>query len=206
MRYYNQLNYPDVPYITDTDHPGSEFEQNGTIKMAGCGLCALCMVVDRLCLEPFTLEECRDLSVSVGANYAPGTSLKILAPVIADKFDLHLEMTDDPGRLARCLRQGGAAIVHVGGDREGHAGVFSHGGHYVAALGVRGEEFCILDPSWKEDKYVEEPRRSAVRQHGVWLYTTARVLQEDTANRSPGYYLFERNSDRAGEVGTGGQI
>ena len=194
MKYYNQLDYPDMPYITDTNHPGSPFE-SGTIKKAGCGLCSLCMVVDRLCIETLSLEACRELSYRAGANREPGTSMKILAPVIAEKFDLDLTTTDDPQLLAECLRQGGAAVVHVGGDREGHVGIFSHGGHYVAAIGVRGEEFCILDPSWKPDKYQEEPHRSAVRECGVFLYTTAETLAADTANRSPGFYLFHRKSD-----------
>lgn len=183
-----------MPYVTDTDHPDSPFAA-GTVKKAGCGLCSLCMVVDRLCLEELSLENCRALSYEVGANHEPGTSMKILAPVVAERFGLTLETTDDPTLLAQCLRQGGAAVVHVGGDREGHTGIFSHGGHYVAAISVHDEEFCILDPSWTEDKYADEPRRSAVRECGIFLYTTAKTLTEDTANRSPGFYLFYRKSD-----------
>lgn len=194
MIYLNQLDYPDMPYATDIDHPDSPFVTD-FVKRAGCGLCSLCMVVDRLCLESLSLEECRDLSYSAGANRAPGTSMEILAPIVAEKFCLALTTTDDPMLLAECLRNGGAAIVHVGGDREGHTGIFSHGGHYVTAISVRDDRFCILDPSWTPDKYDEEPRPSVVRVHGRFLYTTAETLVEDTANRSPGFYLFHRKSD-----------
>ena len=197
MKYLNQLEYEHMPYSTDTGHPGSDFNVNGTIKRAGCGLCAVCMVVDRLCVEPrFGLEECRELAVSVGANHGVGTDMKLLAPAAAERFGLELEMTDDPERLSTCLRQGGAAVVHVGGDREGHLGVFSHGGHYITAVSLRGEEFCLLDPSWTAEKYEQDHCRTAVRQSSVLLYASAQVLQEDTANRSPGYYLFTRRSDR----------
>ena len=196
MRYWNQLLFEDVPYSTNLDEPDSDFAVHGTMKQAGCGLCSLCMVIERLCVETLSLEECRDLAISAGANRKPGTSMDILAPVIAERFDLDLEMTDDTDRLAGCLRGGGAAVVHVGGDREGYTGVFSHGGHYVVAISMREKEFCILDPSWEETKYADEPRKSRVRQNGVWLYATAEVLREDTANRSPGFYLFTRRSDR----------
>ncbi len=194
MRYLNQLDYPDVPYVTNVDHPDRPLPDN-SVKRAGCGLCALCMVVDRLCLENLSLEECRDLSYSAGANRDPGTSMKVLAPVVAERFDLDLTTTDDPRLLAECLRSGGAGIVHVGGDREGHTGIFSHGGHYVTAISVREREFCILDPSWKPDKYREEPRPGVVRERGRFLYVTAETLLEDTAERSPGFYLFRRRSD-----------
>lgn len=196
MKYLNQLQYEDMPYPTDTDHPGSDFQVNGTVKRAGCGLCSVCMVVERLSLEPFSLKDCRDLAMQIGANHAIGTDMKILAPAVAQRFDLDLEMSDDPARLADCLRQGGAAVVHVGGDREGYVGTFSNGGHYIAAISVGGDEFCLLDPSWTAEKYTNEPRRSRVRQNDVWLYATAEVLQDATANRTPGYYLFTRRADR----------
>ena len=66
---------------------------------------------------------------------------------------LKLERTNDPERLRECLRTGGAAVVHVGGDYEGHVGVFSHGGHYVAAIAEEADgRIAILDPSYKLGK------------------------------------------------------
>ncbi len=197
MKYLNQLEYEQVPYPTDTDHPDSDFCTAGTVKRAGCGLCAVCMVVDHLTLETgFGLEECRLFSMEIGANHGVGTDMKILAPAVAERFDLDLDTTDDPEELAACLQAGGAAVIHVGGDREGHTGIFSRGGHYMAAVGVRNGMFCILDPSWTEEKYLQGHNRDRVRQSGVWLYADGQTLQEDTANRSPGYYLFTRRSDR----------
>ena len=196
MYYLNQLNYENIPYPTNADDPESKFAKHGNIRIAGCGLCSICMIIDRLCTVSFSLEECRDLSVSVKANHEAGTDMQILAPVVAKKFDLQLGMTDDPAQMAECLHNGGAAVINVGGDHGTHIGTFSNGGHYIVAISESGGEFCLLDPSWTPEKYSDEPRRSRVRQHGIYLYASANILQQDTANRSPAYYLFNRNSDR----------
>ena len=196
MLYLNQLDYADMPYPTNLDEPESDYAANGTVAKAGCGLCSLCMVVDRLTLSTLSLEECRDLSVSSGANREPGTDMKILGWVVAKKFGLRFRVTADPSALAACLRAGGAAIVNVGGDREGHVGTFSSIGHYVVAVSESGGEFALLDPSWRADKYAEEPRRSRVRESGGLLYATAEVLERDAAGRAPGFYLFNRLSDK----------
>lgn len=192
MLYLNQLEYEDVPYPTDVEHPDSDYAKKGNIRRAGCGLCSVCMMLDRVCGAALSLTECRDLSVSIGANHAVGTDMQILAPEVAKRFHLRLKMTDDSGQMAACLHQGGAAIVNVGGDHGQHIGTFSNGGHYIVAISEAGGEFCLLDPSWTSEKYQAEPRRSRVRQEGKKLYASADVLEQDTANRSPAYYLFYR--------------
>lgn len=47
MRYYNQTNYPHVPYPTLTDLPELG-RSDTTVRDAGCGLCASCMVVENM--------------------------------------------------------------------------------------------------------------------------------------------------------------
>ena len=53
MKYINQLNFPDIPYVTRTDLEGAEREKglNTTIRSSGCGLCAAIMVADRLLVD-----------------------------------------------------------------------------------------------------------------------------------------------------------
>lgn len=194
MLYLNQLEYEDIPYPTNVEEPDSDYAANGNIRRAGCGLCAVCMVIDRLCGEPFSLIECRDLAVSVGANHAIGTDMQILAPEAARKFHLQLRMTDGLTQMADCLRHGGAAIVNVGGDQGEYIGTFSNGGHYIVAVSECDGLFGLLDPSWTPEKYAAEPRRSRVRQEGKTLYAAGDILERDTANRSPAYYLFNRRS------------
>lgn len=191
LRYINQYDYDNIPYPVNLDEPTDQWGRNATIADAGCGLCSACMMVDRLTFESLGVEECRDLSAAAGANRKVGTDMTILAPVLAERYHLKLEQTDDVDAMRCCLQTGGCVIINVGGDREGHTGIFSHGGHYIVGISVREDVFCLLDPSWRLEKY-SEPGREAVRQKGQWLYAPKKALQEDTANRSPAYYLFWR--------------
>ncbi|MDD3192410.1 MAG: hypothetical protein PHE47_00915 [Oscillospiraceae bacterium] len=193
MKYISQLDYEGTPYPTDVKNPDSPM-RDGSIKMAGCGLCSLCMVVDRLTCESLPLLDCRDLAIEHKANLDPGTDLKVLSPVIAQKYGLQYECTDDTKAMVRWVQNGGCAIANVGGDRdEGkYIGVFSHGGHYITVISADEKELCILDPSLKEGKFDETGRQGKVRVVGNFAYCAPEVLAQDTDNRSPGYYLFAR--------------
>lgn len=193
MLYLNQLDYEHVPYQHNMKHGGPP-PGKGTAAAAACGPCCLCMVVDHLTCGSLNLLECLELSAKLGANLELGTSLKILGPAVAERFGLTFETTDDAGILAEHLKTGGKAIANSGGDREGHVGLFTHGGHYVEVLSIKGDRVCILDPSYKEGKYEEEGRQGKAEVNAPFVYCSLDVLKEDCANRSPAYYLFKRKS------------
>ena len=194
MFYINQQDYPHVPYPNNISDPSSHGATEGNIKDAGCGLCALMMIVDRLTMQSLTLEEAVSLSVEHEANLKPGTNMQILGPAAAEKYGLTLTMSNNTWELAECLQTGGAAIVHIGGDREGHIGILSDVGHYVVAISYAKGEFCILDPAWRKDKYTIPGRKGKIREDGLFLYASSLVLEEDTENRRHRYYLFRRNA------------
>lgn len=197
MRYINQKNYPDIPYITKTECTGEEYEkgQKTTVSSSACGLCSAIMVADRLLVNyTFNLEDAINLSYEVKANNSRGTNYSRFAPAFAEKFGLKLERTNDVEELLNCLRTGGAAVAHVGGDREGHIGVFSHTGHYVAVISEEPDgRVAVLDPSYFENKYEEEGRKGKIElKNGVIALCSREILVEDTANRDPSFYLFWR--------------
>lgn len=197
MKYISQLEYTHIPYVTRTTLEGAEWEkgQNTTVRSSGCGLCSAIMVADRLLVNyDFDLKDTVSLSYEVKANHRKGTDYKRFAPAFADKMGLRCEPTNDPEQLRACLRTGGAAVAHIGGDREGHIGVFSHGGHYVAVVGEEADgRIVVLDPSYKEGKYEEEGRKGLVElKNGVIALCHMEVLEADTANRDPGFWLFWR--------------
>ena len=193
MLYLNQLEREDLAYATAVSKPDAVMMHEGTIKLAGCGLCSLCMVVDRLCMDPLSLLHARSLSYDLGANHSAGTDMQILGPAVAEKFNLNYATTDSVEEMIDCLRCGGCVIVNVGGDREGYQGVFSHGGHFMVVQSIDADgELCILDPSWREDKWEEPGRPGKVKMSGKFVYCTPEVLAQDAANRSPAYYLFTR--------------
>lgn len=197
MKYINQLNFPDIPYVTRTDLEGAEREKglNTTIRSSGCGLCAAIMVADRLLVDyTFDLTDAIELSYAVKANYKKGTCYKRFAPAFAEKMGLQWEATNDPEALRNCLRTGGAAVIHSGGDREGYIGVFTHRGHYITAISEAPDgRIVILDPSYKERKYEEEGRKGLVEvKNGVIALCDMQVLVNDSANQDPGFHLFWR--------------
>lgn len=192
MTIINQLEYDNISYPTDTEHPDSFLARKGTVCHAGCGLCSLCMIISQLGLSPLPLVTCRDLSMRIGANHAPGTDMEMLAPIIAARYDLNYEPSNSVEELSAWLKKDGVAIVNVGGDYPGHRGIFCDVGHFMAIVGQEQDEYVILDPAWTNDKYKNIPISDLVREKGVILYAKARALEADTANRTPAYYLFSR--------------
>ncbi len=197
MRYVNQLEYPDIPYLTRTSLQGEEKEKgkSTTIKSSGCGLCSAVMVAHRLIPNcKFELEDALQLSYDAKANEHVGTDYKRYAPAFAEKLNLLLEDTSDIERLRFCLRTGGAAVAHVGGDTKERVGIFSHGGHYIAVISEEPDgRLAILDPAYWENKYEEEGRIGKVEMvQNVIALCDGEVLKEDTSTRKPSYHLFWR--------------
>lgn len=192
MIYINQLERKEIPFEHDLDNGGTGEYSN--VAAAGCGPCSVCMVINNMTLDTPSLEEIINLVYEAKANREPGTDMKLLAPLVAERFNLDYKSTDNVGELITHLQNGGMAVANVGGDREGHIGVFSHGGHYIAVIGFVNGELCILDPSYKTDKFNEDGRRGLIREIPPYLYCAPEVLVRDTENRTPGYYLFSRKS------------
>ena len=194
MRYVNQKKYPDMPYITCTkpDHPRHERGKTTTIKTSGCGLCSSIMIADRLLPSyEFELEDAIALSYKVGANYGSGTA-RLYFDAFAERFGLIKKEASTIEELLNCLRTGGAAIVHVGGDREGRVGLFSHVGHYIVAVNEEPDgRIAILDPALEPGRYDEEGRAGKVEVKNGYISVCApELLHEDTATRQPGSYIL----------------
>lgn len=200
MKFINQLDYPDVPYITRTKLEGEacEIGKTTTVKSSACGLCSSIIVADRLIPNcEFGLQDAIELSYSTEANHHIGTDYIIYAPAFAEKLGLSLKMITDPfdkSAVEECLKTGGAVVAHVGGDRKGYTGVFSHNGHYIAVIGVEPDgRFAVLDPAFTDQKFSEEGREGKVEvKNGCIALCDFSVLAEDTSSRSPSYFLFHR--------------
>ena len=198
MKYVNQKAYPHWLYITRQDLEGEAKEKGKTttIFSSGCGLCSAVMVAHRLIPNcAFELQDAISLSYECEANKKIGTNYKRFAPAFAEKLGLDFEMTDDPERLRYCLRTGGAAVIGITGDRENYTGVFSTGGHYIAAISEeRDGRIATLDPSFRVDKYDKEGCSGLVEiKNGVLTLCDMDVLMQDTTNPKPyRFFLFWR--------------
>ena len=197
MRYVNQKQYPEMPYITCTkpDHPKHERGKTTTIKTSGCGLCSSIMIADRLLVDyKFDLEDAIALSYEIGANYGAGTA-RTYFPVFAERMGLRHEMASTLEDVKNCLRTGGAVVAHVAGDHGDRIGLFSHVGHYIVVINEEPDgRFAILDPAYELGRYEEEARKGKVEvKNGVIALCSPEDLHEDTLNRQPdAYHLFWR--------------
>lgn len=197
MKFVNQLDYPEIPYITRQemeDEASREKGEKTTVATSACGLCSAIIVVDRLLVNTeLSLEEAIRLSYDSRANLRIGTDYTVFAPALAERFGLDLEMTDDPERLLFCLRTGGCAVAESAGDREGYIGIFTHNAHYVVVIAEqRDGRFAVLDPAIKEGKYDEEGRRDKVKVKGKFVICDLKTLMEDTEGADKRFYLFWR--------------
>ncbi len=196
MKYINQLDFPHHLYVTraNPEDPGHERGKTTTIRASGCGLCSAIMVADRLLpAYDFDLYDAINLSYEVKANLARGTN-RVFFPAFAEKLGLRLENTDDPQALLSCLRTGGAAVVLVGGDREGQVGLFTHGGHYMAVISQEPDgRLAILDPGWDPAKFDEPDRKGRVEiTHGKVVLCDVPTFTQQARTDVPPYYLFWR--------------
>ena len=198
MKYINQKKYPHWLYITRQLCDKEEDREKGkttTIFSSGCGICSSIMVAHRLIPNcEYGLTEALNISYACKANEKIGTDYQRFAPAFAEKLGLDYEKTNDPERLRYCLRTGGAAVLHMKGDRDGHIGVFSNGGHYIAAISEeRDGRIATLDPSFRPDKYDAEGRKGKVEiKNGVITLTDMQVLIDDSAPAPYSFYLFWR--------------
>ncbi len=193
MLYINQLDHPNMEYITRLEIPDAD--THTTIATSGCGLCSACMIVDQLTTRVLTLEHARQISYDTKSNLRYGTSMRTFGPRVAEEFGLEFRATDSEEELAEHLRRGGKAILNVRGTVDGKPGLFAKSGHYIVAIGISGSEICLLDPSCKEEKYNEPFRKEKVRVSYPFLYTDVENLQGEGSPTVPEgkyIYLFSR--------------
>ena len=192
MKYINQLEYPHIPYPTCVK--SEEYAPSGkptTVKSSGCGLCSVCMAIDLLTDTNLDIEECVRMSMDCVANHSRGTDMNILGPVVAEKFGLEYSKTSELPEAIAHLEAGGVIVVHVGVPEGREIGLFTKGGHYMLLISTDGKEFCILDPSYNEEKYEIPERAGKVNtKNAPYLYCDVNVVHSET--KAQRYHLFSR--------------
>ena len=191
MLYLNQLDYPHVRYEHNVEHGGVPIERQ-KVSTSGCGLCSVCMVVDHLTTHHLSIEDCVQLSYEAKANIIVGTRMCFLGPLAAEKFGMDFRASSDINEVLAHLQAGGEVVINVGGSHDDYVGLYSKGGHYIVAIAYDGKELCILDPSYKENKYEIEPHKGKIRVDYPFTYCDPQVIMDDTQNRETPFYLFSR--------------
>ena len=195
MKYINQLDYPHLPYYTDTANPDkTEEEKLRTVAKSGCGLACASMMIDQLTDKELKIEDCVKLSEECGANRTLGVSMKIFAPVLSEKFGVDYSFSNDLSEAIEALRSGAHIIAVVKANQETGVGLFTDTGHFISLISTDGKEFCILDPSYKPEKFEREDRKGKVdTSHAPYLYCDVNTTHAETSIKaSSKYYVFKR--------------
>ena len=194
MKYINQLEYAHIPYPTKVKLEG--FAPNGypsTVRSSGCGLCCACMAIELLTDTSLPIEECVKISCECVANHSRGTDMNILGPVLADKFNLEYSKTNELDEAIRHLQNGGSIIAHVGIPEGKEIGLFTKGGHYILLVSTDGKEFCILDPSYSDEKFKIPERCGRVNEENApYLYCDVNTVFDEAKPGRIRYHLFAR--------------
>lgn len=193
MTYYNQYDYPHIPY------PSSALPY-ATVKSGGCGVCCASMVVEAVTGIKMPPEKMAPYAVSVGARVNGGTDMRRLAEKISEDYEIPCAEYSRLEGLVSVLNAGGIAICNVSGDKPDTKGIFSNGGHYIVAAGVAADgRIIVYDPGQYPGKYNAAHRKKHVEVQGNRLLVKAETLHADCENRNPRYYLFEGGSNMTQE-------
>ena len=193
FKYYNQNNYSNVPY------PSSALP-NATVKSGGCGVVCASMIVSNLTDHVVDPRAMASYAQRTGARVVGGTDMNRLAKALCVDYPLNFRATNDENALLSHLQSGGMAVANVGGNRSGYTGVFSDGGHYIVVAGRASDgRVIVLDPGLYPGKFNKWGRKGKVAVRGNECLCDMSVLAKDTSNRSPAYWLFEREVEEVPE-------
>ena len=195
MIYVNQLEYDHIPYRTNVMREDFTDEQKmRSVRKSGCGLCCVCTMLSILTEHVLPVEECVKISEECIANHSTGTDMKVLGPVIAEKFGIDYKGSNDVEEVIRHLQRGGQVICHVGVPEGESIGLFTKGGHYICLIATDGEQFCILDPSYTPEKFTIPERAGRINtDHAPYLYCHKEIVHSETRRNRPfKYHLFAR--------------
>ena len=193
MRHVNQRRYSYIPYPQLMDEPDNPYGKKASVRGGGCGLCSACMVVDQLTTQTLSVRECTELSMTIGANHCDGTDMEMLAPAIAEKFNLDYSTSQDTGEAVKALHNGARVIALVTKKDQVSKGIFTHIGHFIVLISAdEDDEICILDPHWTSQNFKKWEKAGLVRTEGTLLYVTPEVLDAERKKEAVCYFIFRR--------------
>lgn len=201
VKLVNQNDYPDKIYVTKTNKPEPDRTDGlkTTIAGSGCGICSG-MMVSQFFGFNMNMDEAIKLAYDYEANTGFGTKYIPYANGLCDKFDLSCSIGYDKESLFKHLDNGGCAVSNVGGDHDGHIGLFSHVGHYIFIYKHEGDNVYILDPGIEPNKYLEEGRVGKVKFEDEFVIGNINDLLIDTENREMPFFMFKKREDKANAI------
>lgn len=151
--YYNQADkrWAKHPY------PSKELPK-ATIKSGGCGVTCAAMVVSS-CKETIHPDKMGDISIKNGYRQNGGTAWGLF-DYVAKKWNFKTKSVKSSYEALQACKDGYFVVILCG------TGLWTTGGHYILAVGAKGDKIEIYDPYLYSGKFNKQNRKGKVEVKG----------------------------------------
>ena len=178
--YYNQAD----PRWASHPYPSQELP-GATIKSGGCGVTCAAMVVSssKEIVRPDTMG---DIARENGFRPNGGTAWELF-PYVAQRWGLETREVKSSYEALQACRDGYFVVILCG------AGLWTTGGHYILAVGSRGDQIEIFDPYLYAGKFNRYGRQGKVSVEGNSCFVQIDTFKQNSEAHA--FFAYKITSD-----------
>lgn len=178
--YYNQAD----PRWASHPYPSQELP-GATIKSGGCGVTCAAMVVSssKEIVRPDTMG---DIARENGFRPNGGTAWELFQ-YVADRWSLETREVRSSYEALQACKEGYFVIILCS------AGLWTTGGHYILAVGARGDQIEIYDPYLYAGKFNSRGRQGKVSVEGNSCFVQIDTFKQNSEAHA--FFAYKINSD-----------
>lgn len=178
--YYNQAD----PRWASHPYPSQELP-GATIKSGGCGVTCAAMVVSssKEIVRPDTMG---DIARENGFRPNGGTAWGLFQ-YVADRWGLETREVKSSYEALQACKDGYFVVILCS------AGLWTTGGHYILAVGARGDQIEIYDPYLYANKFNSRGRQGKVSVEGNSCFVQIDTFKQNSEAHA--FFAYKINSD-----------
>ena len=178
--YYNQAD----PRWASHPYPSQELP-GATIKSGGCGVTCAAMVVSssKEIVRPDTMG---DIARENGFRPNGGTAWGLFQ-YVADRWGLETREVKSSYEALQACKDGYFVVILCS------AGLWTTGGHYILAVGARGDQIEIYDPYLYAGKFNSRGRQGKVSVEGNSCFVQIDTFKQNSEAHA--FFAYKINSD-----------
>lgn len=178
--YYNQAD----PRWANHPYPSQELP-GATIKSGGCGVTCAAMVVSssKEIVRPDTMG---DIARQNGFRPNGGTAWELF-PYVAQRWGLETREVKSSYEALEACKDGYFVVILCS------AGLWTTGGHYILAVGARGDQIEIFDPYLYAGKFNRYGRQGKVSVEGNSCFVQIDTFKQNSEAHA--FFAYKINGD-----------